>query len=340
MGHPECQVLRDSAGLWLEPLRGETVAVIGFGNQGRAHALNLRESGIAVVVGGRAGSTSRKSASDEGFQQFDAADAASRAALVAICVPDHVAGDVWATVAPAMRADAVAGFVCGAPLRFGLVSAPAERGIVMVAPKGPGATLRMRYAMGQGIPALLAVHAAGAQPERTRALAFAWAAGIGCGRAGVIESTAAVEAETDLFGEQVVLCGGMAHLMQAAYETLVAAGYPPEIAYIECIHELKQVADLVYEHGIAGMRDRISPTAAFGIDESGPVVVDDRTRAAMHGLLARIRDGSFFEALLADQRAGGKRLVGGRAAAAAMPLEAAGRTVRDMMPWLTQENRR
>jgi len=340
MGRSECQLLQDSAGLWLEALQGQTVAIIGFGNQGRAHAMNLRDSGITVVVGGRAGSAARDAARHEGFQQFDAADAASQAALVAVCVPDHVAGGVWSAVQPAMRADAVAGFVCGAPLRYGLVTAPPERGIVMVAPKGPGATLRMRFTMGQGIPALLAVHSPGADPQRTRALALAWAAGIGCGRSGVIESTAAIEAETDLFGEQTVLCGGMVHLMQAAYDALVSAGYPPEIAYIECIHELKQVADLVYEHGIAGMRERISPTAAFGIDEAGPVVVDDRTRAAMQGVLARVRDGSFFAALMADQREGGRRLLSGRTAATAMPLEDAGRTVRTMMPWLAQENRR
>lgn len=340
MGRPECQVLQDSAGLWLEPLRGQTVAIIGFGNQGRAHAMNLRDSGIDVIVGGRAGSAARTAARDEGFQQFDAADAASQAALVAICVPDHVAGEVWTDVQPAMRVGAVAGFVCGAPLRFGLVTAPPERGIVMVAPKGPGATLRMRFTMGQGIPALLAVHSPGADPERTRAMALAWSAGIGCGRSGVIESTAAVEAETDLFGEQTVLCGGMVHLMQAAYDALVSAGYPPEIAYIECIHELKQVADLVYEHGIAGMRERISPTAAFGIDEAGPVIVDEHARAAMQGLLSRVRDGSFFAALMADQREGGRRLRQGRAAATAMPLEDAGRTVRAMMPWLAQEHRR
>jgi len=340
MGRSECQVLQDSAGLWLEPLRGRTVAIIGFGNQGCAHAMNLRDSGIDVIVGGRPGSAARKAAQDEGFQQADAADAAARASLVALCVPDHVAGEVWASVHPSMRPDAVAGFVCGAPLRYGVVEAPPHRGIVMVAPKGPGTTLRMRYTMGQGIPALMAVHAPGDDPQRTRALALAWAAGIGCGRSGVIESTAAVEAETDLFGEQAVLCGGMVHLMQAAFDTLVDAGYPPEIAYIECIHELKQVADLVYEHGISGMRERISPTAAFGVDEAGPVVIDDRTRAAMQRLLERVRDGSFFARLMADQREGGSRLREGRSAAAAKPLERAGRTVRAMMPWLAQEHRR
>jgi ketol-acid reductoisomerase len=339
MDRSECQVLQDSAGLWLKPLSGQTVAIIGFGNQGRAHAMNLRDSGVDVVVGGRAGSSARAAARSDGFRDADAPDAASQAALVAFCVPDHVAGDVWASAHTAMQEDAIAGFVCGAPLRYGLVSAPPTRGIVMVAPKGPGATLRMRYTMGQGIPALLAVHAPGADPERTRALALAWAAGIGCGRAGVIESTAAVEAETDLFGEQAVLCGGMVHLMQAAYDALVCAGYPPEIAYIECIHELKQVADLVYDHGIAGMRERISPTAAFGIDEAGPVIVDDHARAAMQGLLARVRDGSFFAALMEDQHRGGRRLAAGRAAAAAKPLEDAGRTVRSMMPWLARETR-
>jgi ketol-acid reductoisomerase len=336
MGRPQCQVLQDSLGLWLNPLQGKTVAIIGFGNQGRAHAMNLRDSGIKVIVGGRTGSVAREAARNEGFPQCDAAHAASEAALVALCVPDHVAGEVWATVRPAMRAEAVAGFVCGAPLRYGLVTAPPERGIVMVAPKGPGATLRMRFSMGQGIPALLAVHSPGADPQRTRALALAWAAGIGCGRSGVIETTAAIEAETDLFGEQAVLCGGMVHLMQVAYDTLVTAGYPPEIAYIECIHELKQIADLLYEHGMAGMRERISPTAAFGIDEAGPVIVDDRTRAAMQILLARVRDGSFFEALMADQREGGRRLREGRDAAAAMPLEDSGSTVRAMMPWLAR----
>ena len=337
MGRPDSQVLQDSAGLWLNPLLGQTVAVIGFGNQGRAHALNLRDSGIRVVVGGRPGSPARAAARDLGFPDLDAVDAVGEASLVALCVPDQVAGDVWSIVEPSMPPDAVAGFVCGAPLRFGLVQAPPTRGIVMVAPKGPGTTLRMRYAMGQGIPALMAVHAGGSDPARTRALGLAWAAGIGCGRAGVIESTAAIEAETDLFGEQAVLCGGMVHLMQAAYDTLIDAGYPAEVAYIECIHELKQVADLVYEHGIAGMRERISTTAAFGIDEAGPVIVDDATRDALRTLLARVQDGSFFARLMADQRTGGSQLRDGRTKANAQPLEAAGHTVRGMMPWLGKE---
>lgn len=334
MDLPESQVLRDSTGQWLEPLRNKVVAIVGFGNQGKAQALNLRDSGIRVVVGGRPDSAARADAKAHGFETFDSARAASQSDLAVLCVPDEAAGAVWNSVKAELNPAAVVGIVCGAPLKFGLIDAVPERGLVMVAPKGPGLTLRQRFVVGQGIPAVVAVHQPGADPETTRAYAFAWAAGIGCGRAGVIESTAAVEAETDLFGEQVVLCGGMVHLMRAAYDTLIEAGYPPEIAYIECIQELKQVADLVYEHGIAGMRARISTTAEFGIDRAGPVVVDERTKASMRALLERVRDGTFFAVLLEAQRGGGARRAGAAARADSADLEAAGRSVRAMMPWL------
>jgi ketol-acid reductoisomerase len=325
-------------GVTADALLGRTVAVLGYGNQGRAHALNLRDSGVAVVVGGRAGSDARARARADGLTELDHGAAVQAADLVILALPDEVHAEAWTNwIAPALRPGHVAGFIHGSSVHFGLVKAPAGVGVVMVAPKGPGTTLRERFTRGQGIPALLAVHQERAFPAdepSARDLAVAWAAGIGAGRAAVIGTTFEAEAVTDLFGEQAVLCGGMMGLAQAAFEILVEAGYPADLAYVEAVHEIKQVADLLYHRGPAGMRAAISNTAEFGTYEAAPRIGDEHVRARMRAMLADVRSGAFTHRMQADHDAGGPWFAAQRAAAAAHPMEQASRTVRDWMPWL------
>jgi len=333
----------------IEPLladAGRSVAILGYGNQGRAHALNLRESGVRVIVGGRPGSDARGRAESEGFESFDLADAAAAADLVIVALPDEVHGRVWReALADAIRPGQILGVVHGFSLHHGDIDPPAGVGAVLVAPKGPGRTVRERFLMGQGIPAIVAVHREvdaeamrGSDGADAAAICLAWAAGLGCMRGGSIVGTAADETETDLFGEQAVLCGGMTALFLAAYEILVEAGYPPEIAYIECCHEAKQVCDLVYHRGIEGMRAAISNTAEFGIDHAGPRLVDDRIRNEMRALLAEIRDGRFAGKLKTDADRGFPDLLRHRQAQAQHPIEQSSRTVRDLMPWLAEDD--
>lgn len=330
------------------------MALLGYGNQGRAHALNLRDSGVDVRVSGHPGSASRTKAATEGFAVADPAEAIRGAELVIVALPDEVHAEAWRTaIAPNLRPGQTAGFIHGSSVHFGLVRPVAGVGMVLVAPKGPGTTLRERFVAGQGIPALLAVaqeraggagahgHGPGGDGPRAGAvaptsldLARAWAAGLGCMRAGVVRTTFKDEAETDLFGEQAVLCGGMLGLAQAAYEVLVEAGYPPLLAYTECIHEIKQVADLLYERGPAGMRAAISNSAEFGAYAAAPRMADERTKAAMRQLLDEIRSGAFTRRMQADHDAGGPWFRAQRAAADAHPMEDAGRAVRALMPWL------
>ena len=322
-------------------LQGRRVAVVGYGNQGRAHALNLRDSGVDVIVTGRAGSEARARAASEGLATADVPQAVEGAALVVVALPDEVHQAAWRDVlAPCVRAGQTVGFIHGSSVHFGLVRPTAGIGVVLVAPKGPGTTLRERFTMGQGIPALLAVaqerEAAEGEPTALE-FARAWATAIGCGRAGVVRTTFEAEAVTDLFGEQAVLCGGMLGLAQAAFETLVAAGYPPALAYTECVHEIKQVADLLYARGPAGMRAAISNTAEFGTYSAAPVMVDDHVRAAMQTLLDEIRSGRFTKRMQEDHDAGAPWFLAQRASAAALPIEEAGREVRALMPWLAQE---
>lgn len=324
------------------------VSILGYGNQGRAHALNLRDSGASVVVGGRSGSAARSRAEAEGFETLDLAEATRRGDLVVIALPDEVHGPIWrAILSTAIRPGQVIGVVHGFSLHHGDIDPPAGVGAVLVAPKGPGRTVRERYLMDQGIPSIIAVHReieipGHGQSSATDAsgLALAWATGLGCTRGGSIVGTVADETETDLFGEQAVLCGGMTALFLAAFETLVEAGYPPEIAYIECCHEAKQVADLVYNQGIAGMRAAISNTAEFGIDTAGPRLVDEGTRSEMRALLAEIRDGRFADRLRADADHGFEGLHRHRKTQTHHPIEDAGAKVRDLMPWLSEEDRR
>lgn len=331
-------VLRGDTDAPLDPLRGKLVAVFGFGNQGRAHALNLRESGIDVLVAGRPAGRGCAEAASAGFRTARYEEAASEGDLLILALPDEVHGEVYReAVAAHARPGATIGFLHGFSVRYGQVSPRGDLGVVLVAPKGPGTTLRERYQRGQGIPALVGTHQESPAGDARR-LALAWANGIGCARAGILETSFAHEAETDLFGEQTVLCGGLMGLIVAAYETLVGAGYPPELAYIECCHEVKQVADLVYARGLAGMRAAISNTAEFGAFTAAPRVVDERVRSEFARLLEEIRDGRFARRMIDDHAAGDRWFNAQRAAAAAHPIEATGERVRALMPWLAPES--
>ncbi len=318
-----------------DALAGRSVAVIGYGNQGRAHALNLRDSGVDVRIGQRPG-TSFERAVEDGFAPITVGEATTQSQLLILSLPDESAADIYGNeIAPHLRAGQALGFVHGFNVRFGLIAAPEGVDVVMVAPKGPGTLLRSSYLEGRGIPALLAVErdATGG----ARATAFAWAAGIGCARAAVVETTFAEETETDLFGEQVVLCGGVSALTKAAFETLVEAGYQPEFAYLECVHELKQVVDLLYTRGLSGMRDAISNTAEYGDLTRGPRLITDATRAEMGRILEEIRSGAFAREWIAEHRAGGARFKRLHDADVDSTYEQAGRAVRSLMPWLAKE---
>jgi len=311
------------------------VAIIGYGNQGRAHALNLRDSGVVVVVGQRPGRSSDRAKAD-GFEPKAVWEATAVADLVILTLPDESAASVFDEhIAPVLRSGQTLGFVHGFNIHFGFIKPPSDVDVVMIAPKGPGALLRSLYVEGKGLPALLAIH----QDATGRAIktALAWAAAIGSTRAGVIETTFATETETDLFGEQVVLCGGMTALTKAAFETLVEAGYEPEFAYLECVHELKQVVDLLYERGLTGMRDAVSNTAQYGDLTRGPRVITDATRQEMKRILDEIRSGAFAKEWINEYRTGGKNFKRLHNADADSLMERAGRNVRDLMPWLANE---
>lgn len=321
----------------LAPLHGSSVAVIGYGNQGRAHALNLRDSGVSVAVAGRMDGTSIAAAQSDGFRAGPPEDIVPGAGLVVIALPDEVHESACPGIERLMAQSATMGFLHGTSVHFGLFRPSAGRAVVMVAPKGPGTTLRSRFLEGHGIPALYAIAQDGGSPADARSLALAWGAGIGCARAGLIATTLREEAETDLFGEQAVLCGGVIALVRAAYETLVDAGYPPLLAYIECCHELKQVVDLVHDRGIAGMRTAISNTAEAGADEAIAVLDDAVLRSRMRAILDRVRSGDFVQALARDARAGFPALMASRQRASAHPMEQSGRAVRALLPWLRKD---
>lgn len=315
-------------------LAGSRVAVIGYGNQGRAHALNLRDSGIDVVVGQRAGAGAERARCD-GFTPLPAGEAAALADLAILTLPDESAAVIYdQEIGARLRPGQTLGFVHGFNIRYGCIKPPADTDVVMVAPKGPGTLLRSLYVDGKGLPALIAVHqdATGHAKE----MGLAWASGIGSTRAGVIETTFSDETETDLFGEQVVLCGGMTALTKAAFQTLVDAGYEPELAYIECVHELKQVVDLLYERGLAGMRDAISNTAEYGDLTRGPRVITDSVHEAMGRILLEIRDGTFATEWINECRAGGERFRQLHDEDVDTLFERSGRTVRSLMPWLSE----
>ena len=310
-------------------LRDRVVAVLGYGSQGRAHALNLRDSGCRVVVAQRPGGRNHDLARDDGFDPTSIEDAVGRADLLIFTLPDEAMGDIYAKqVAPHLRDGQALGFVHGFAIRFGQIVPPPGVDVIMVAPKGPGSLVRSAFHRGGGLTCIVSVHqdATG----HARRLALAWGAAIGGGKGGMIETTFAAECEADLFGEQTVLCGGVIELMKAAYEVLVEAGFPKEVAYFECVHEVKQVVDLQYAEGLAGMRRRISNTACYGGLTRGPRLVTERTRAEMRRILEEIRSGSFAEEWIADCRSGRKKLEALASAESQHPSEAAAAAVRSM----------
>jgi ketol-acid reductoisomerase len=317
----------------LELLRGKTVAVIGYGSQGHAHALNLRDSGIGVVVGLRPDSASAPAAREAGLEVLAPDAAAARGDLVMILTPDEHQADLFRdSIRGGLRAGDALLFAHGFSVHFGQVVAPPEVDVLMVAPKGPGHLVRRTYSEGAGTPGLLAV--AQDASGHARDLGLAYAKAIGCTRAGVIETTFAEETETDLFGEQCVLCGGVTELVRAGFDTLVEAGYQPELAYFECLHELKLIVDLMYEKGITGMRYSISNTAEYGDMTRGPRVIDEHTRAEMRRILAEIQSGQFAKEWLLENRVGRPAFAALARKGAEHPVEEVGRRLRGMMSWI------
>ncbi|HEX8571389.1 MAG TPA: ketol-acid reductoisomerase [Allosphingosinicella sp.] len=308
-------------------IRGRRVAVLGFGNQGRAQALNLRDSGVAVTVGLPEGSASRARAKADGFEAVTAAEAAATADLVIMLAADELHKKIYAeAVAPHLREGGALAFAHGLSIRFALVEPRPDLDVFLVAPKGPGTALRSEYEKGGGLIALFAVHqdmSGGAE-----ALALSYAAAIGSGRAGILRTSFAEECEADLFNEQAVLWGAIPELIHAGFETLVDAGFSPEIAYFECLTEVKLIADLIEARGIAGMREAISNTAEFGALKGGTRIVTADTRTEMRRILREVRSGSFAAELIADSEAGYPRLKASRAKAAAHPIEAVGARLR------------
>ncbi len=324
----------DDADLGL--LEGKTVAIIGYGSQGHAHALNLKDSGVEVVIGLRSGSASAEKAREHGLEVLDPAEATERASIVMMLVPDELHRQVWESgVGEGIAAGDLLLFAHGFSIHYREVVPPPDVDVALVAPKGPGHLVRRQFLEGSGVPGLAAVHqdATGS----ARPLTLAYAKGIGCTRAGVIETSFKDETETDLFGEQAVLCGGVTELVRAGYETLVEAGYDPRLAYFECLHELKLIVDLMYEKGIAGMRYSISNTAEYGDLTRGKRVISDESRAAMKQLLADIQSGDFAREWIAENRAGRENFERMRSEQAGHQVEVIGRELRENMDWIDSQ---
>ncbi|MFN2556837.1 MAG: ketol-acid reductoisomerase [Nitriliruptorales bacterium] len=319
----------------LSLLDGRTVAVLGYGSQGHAHARNLRESGVEAVVGLPETSRSRQRAREAGLEVLDVNEAARRGQIIAMLLPDTAHKAVYERdVAPHLESGDALLFAHGFNIHFGQISPPSEVDVVMVAPKAPGHLVRRTYVEGNGTPALVAVHrdATG----RARQLALSYAKGLGCTRAGVLATTFAEETETDLFGEQAVLCGGVSNLVMKGFEVLVEAGYQPEIAYFECLHELKLIVDLFYEGGLSRMRYSVSDTAEYGDYVSGPRLIDEGTKQRMRQLLAEVQDGSFAKRWIEENEAGRPWFNEERRRQAEHPIERVGKELRAMMSWLPQ----
>jgi ketol-acid reductoisomerase len=320
----------DDADLTL--LDGKTVAIIGYGSQGHAHALNLVDSGVSVVVGLREGSDSVKAARAAGLEVTGIVEAASRGDIVMILAPDELHHEVWEQLRDGIADGNLLLFAHGFSIHYGEVEPPPGVDVALVAPKGPGHLVRRQFTEGSGVPGLVAV--AQDATGKGRALALAYAKGIGCTRGGVIETTFKDETETDLFGEQAVLCGGASALVQAGFETLVEAGYDPEMAYFECLHELKLIVDLMYEKGLAGMRFSISNTAEYGDYTRGKRVITDETRVHMKEILGEIQSGAFAREWIAENRAGQENFKRMRAEQASTQVEDVGRELRSHMDWI------
>ena len=320
----------------LSLLDGKTVAVLGFGSQGHAHALNLHESGVDVVVGLREGSSSREKAEEAGLEVKTTAEASAAGDIVMVLIPDQNQVEAYESdIAPNLEKGNLLAFAHGFNIHFHQITPSEEIDVFMVAPKGPGHLVRRVYTEGAGVPCLLAIHqdASG----NARDIALAYARGIGGTRAGVIETTFEEETETDLFGEQAVLCGGVSELVKAGFETLTEAGYQPEIAYFECLHELKLIVDLFYEGGIAGMYYSVSDTAEYGGMTKGPVVIDDDAKDRMRSLLKDVQNGSFAKEWILENKAGRPMLEAKRAEHRDLEIEKVGRKLRNMMQWIIDE---
>jgi ketol-acid reductoisomerase len=315
-------------------IKGKRVVIVGYGSQGRAHALNLKDSGVKdVSVALRPGSATAKKVEADGLKVMSVPDAAKVADLMMMATPDELQADIWqGEIAPNIRDGAAIAFAHGLNVHFNLIEPKASIDVIMIAPKGPGHTVRGEYLRGGGVPCLIAVKQ---DPSgNAHDLALSYACAIGGGRSGVIETTFREECETDLFGEQVVLCGGLVELIRAGYETLVDAGYAPEMAYFECLHEVKLIVDLIYEGGIANMNYSISNTAEFGEYISGPRIVTDETRAEMKKILRDIQTGAFASTWMSEVKAGMPRFKATRRVNDAHPIEEVGEKLRGMMPWI------
>src|SRR5215218_3194209 len=319
----------------LSKLDGKTVAILGYGSQGHAHARNLKDSGVDVVVGLREDSSSVEKAKSDGLEVLPIADAASRGDVVMILLPDEKQAQIWESdIKDGIAPGNLLLFAHGFSIHFEQIAPDPGVDVGMVAPKGPGHLVRWQYEEGKGVPGLIAIHQDATGNARDMVLAYA--KGIGCTRGGVIETTFKDETETDLFGEQAVLCGGASELVRAGYETLVEAGYDPRLAYFECLHELKLIADLMYEKGIQGMRYSISNTAEYGDMTRGKRVIGDDSRAAMKQILKEIQDGDFAKEFIAENRAGNENFDRMRQEGAGHQIEEVGHDLREMMPWLDQ----
>jgi len=317
----------------LDLLAGKTIAIIGYGSQGHAHALNLRDSGMNVIVGLYPGSKSAAKAEAEGLPVKSVADAAAAADLIMILLPDEVQRTIYKNeIAPNLKAGDALLFAHGFNINFGQIVPPADVDVLMVAPKGPGHLVRRTYEQGEGVPCLFAVFQDATGQARDRAMAYA--KGIGGTRAGILETTFREETETDLFGEQVVLCGGLSALIKSGFETLVEAGYQPELAYFECLHEVKLIVDLIVEGGLAKMRDSISNTAEYGDYTRGPRIITDETRAEMRKVLKEIQTGQFARDFVLESQAGNPGFTAMRRREAEHPIEEVGKDLRAMFSWL------
>lgn len=316
-----------------ELLSGRTVATVGYGNQGRAQALNLRDGGARVIIGQRTGSPRHAQALEDGFEVYDAAAATERADFVLMLVPDHLMAAVFAReVGPALREGSALVFSHGYAIHFGQITPPDGIDTILVAPKGIGHQVRAQYVAGHGVAVLVGVQKDATGSALNRAVALAGA--IGRGIAGIYETTFRDETECDLFGEQAVLCGGVPELLRLSYETLVEAGYPPELAYFECIHELKLIADLIYSRGVSRMFNAISPTAAYGAFTRGPRVINEDTRTELRALLAEIRSGAFTKEFRKESEGGAPVRAASLERLAEHPSEETGRLIRGNMPWI------
>ena len=317
----------------IDALKGKTVAILGYGSQGHAHAQNMRDSGLKVIVANRKDSANGRLAQEHGFDPMSVEDAVKAADLAIVTLPDEVQPEVYnKSIAPNLKAGKTLGVTHGFNVHFKTITIPTEVDVILVAPKGPGHLVRSEFEKGGGVPCLLAVHqdASG----KARATGLAWANGVGGARSGIIETTFKDECETDLFGEQAVLCGGLASLIKAGFETLTEAGYPPEMAYFECVHEVKLIVDLIYQGGLDYMRYSISNTAEYGDLTRGPRVVNAQTKAEMKKILTEIQTGQFAKEWRAEYEGGLKNFKRLYEADNSHPVEVTGRKLRKMMPWL------